>query len=303
MDYQIWFNGEYGPRSEAKISIQDRGFRTADVVFDTSRTFNGTVFRLRDHLERLYRSLQYVRIDPEMTIDEMEELTLEVVKRNEAVREPGDDYMVTQMVTRGEGSSRITPGMKPNVIIWIDPIDFAHFAPKYETGAHVVIPRTRAYSADQIDPKVKHYNRLNFALADLEATDVDPDAFPVLLDTDGNLTESYGSNFLIVTDGVVRTPTDKSILQGVSRTVILELAQQLGIPTSDEDLQPYDAYTADEAFLCSTPYCILPVSRVDNRPIRNEVPGPVTKQLLAAWSEMAGVDIVGQIIHRARESA
>mgnify|MGYP002032511943 CR=1 FL=1 len=120
--------------------------------------------------------------------------------------------------------------------------------------------------------------------------------------TDGNLTESYGSNFLIVTDGVVRTPTDKSILQGISRSVILELADQLGIPVSYEDLQPYDAYTADEAFLCSTPYCILPVSRVDNRPISNEIPGPITKQLLAAWGEMAGVDIVGQIIHRAKRN-
>ena len=301
MDYQIWLNGEYFPRSEAKISMLDRGFRLGDVVFDTSRTFDGKVFRLRDHLDRLYRSLRYVRIDPGLTIDEMERTTLQVVERNEELRSAsGDDYMITQIVTRGEGGSRGASVARANVSVWIDPIDFARYAPLYDTGAHAVIAKTRSYSPEQIDPKVKHYSRLNFVMADLEAEDVDPDSFPLLLDVDGNVSESIGANFIIVTDGVLKTASDRNILQGVSRMTLLELAAQLDIPIEETDLQPYDVYTADEAFLCSTPYSLLPVGRVDNRQVGSEVPGPVTQQLLAAWSEKVGMDLVDQMSTRAR---
>ena len=295
MEYQVWVNGEYVPRNEAKLSFSDRGFRVSDVVFDTTRTFNGTVFRLRDHLVRLYRSLQYVRIDPGMSMDDMEELTLDVAKRNEPVREPGNDYFITQIVTRGQGH-RVTDVKEPTVAIWIDPITWSHFGPMYQSGAHLIISSVRAYSPDQVDPKVKHFNRMNFVLAELEATDVDPHAFALVLDRDGNIAEAVNSgNVFIMTDGVLRTPTDSNILQGVSRLTALELAAQLGIPTSEEDLQPYDLYTADEAFLTNSNHCIMPVGRVNNRSIGKEVPGPVTNQLLAAWSEMVGLDIVGQI--------
>ena len=299
MEYQIWLNGEYCPRSEAKISMLDRGFRLGDVVFDTARTFNGKIFRTRDHLDRLYRSLQYVRIDPGMSIDEMEDLTEEVVRRNEPAREAGDDYMVTQMVTRGEGG-RVLQTSKASVAIWIDPIDFQRYSPQFQDGAHVIIPKTRGYSPTALDPKIKHYSRLNFVMAELETTDVDPEAFPLLLDDQGNIGESIGANFFVVTDGVLRTAGDRAILQGVSRKALLDLAAQLGIPVEEGNLQPYDVYTADEAFLSSTPFCILPVGRVDNREIGDEVPGPVTSQILSAWSETVGVDIVDQMAHRAR---
>ena len=121
-----------------------------------------------------------------------------------------------------------------------------------------------------------------------------------LLDEYGNVSESIGANFFLVTDGVLRTAGDRATLQGVSRKTLLELATQIGIPTSEEDLQPYDVYTADEAFLCSTPYCLLPVGRADTRQLGDEVPGPVTSQLLAAWSETVGLDIVDQFAHRAK---
>ena len=302
MDYLVWVNGEYVERDKATISLKDRGLRLGDVVYDTSRTFNGKVFRLRDHLERFHRSLAYVRIDPGMSIDEMEEITLEVVQRNESVREAGDDYMISQFVTRGE-EERVAEPMKPNVVIWIDSIDFPRYGRLYSEGAHVVIPKTRSYSSDQLDPKVKHYSQLNFVLADLEATDVDPEAYAVLLDTQGNLTESTGANFFIVTDGTLRTARDTALLQGISRKVIFELAAQLGIPAVEDDLQPYDAYTADEAFLTSTPHCLLPVGRVDKRTITEDIPGPVTEQILAAWSELVGLDIVGQAVNRAKALA
>ena len=293
MEYQIWLNGEYVPRDEARIPMTDRGFRLGDVVFDTSRTFDGAVFKLRDHLDRLYRSLKYVRIEPDMSIDEMERLTLEVVERNEPLRrELNDDYMITQIVTGGDGRRGDS---EPSVSIWIDPLGAPRWAHAYDGGAHAVIPKTRAYPSESLDPKVKHYSRLNFVLAEMEANDIDPDALPVLLDMDGKVSEGTGANFFVVTGGTLRTPRDNSTLQGVSRMTVMEIADTLGIPAVEDDLQPYDLYTADEAFFCSTPYCILPVGRIDNRRIGHDAPGPVTNQLLAAWSERAGLDIVDQL--------
>ena len=302
MEYTVWLNGEFVAASEAKVGLRDRGLRLGDVVFDTSRTFNGTVFRLRDHLDRLFRSLTYTRMNPGYTLEELEELTLDVVQRNESVREPGNDYMITQFVTRGEEAIG-NEDMKANVAIWIDPIDFPRYGPLYTEGAHAVIPKVRSYSSESLDPKVKHYSRLNFVLAELEASDVDSNAFPVLLDIQGNITEGTGYNFFIVTDGTLRTAGDSSLLQGISRKVIFELAEQLGIPAVEDTLQPYDAYTADEAFISSTPYSILPVGRVDGRTISEDLPGPVTQQLLAAWSELVGMDVVGQAVDRGRVEA
>ncbi len=293
MEYQIWLNGEYVARDEARIPMTDRGFRLGDVVFDTSRTFDGVVFKLRDHLDRLYRSLKYVRIEPDMSKDEMERLTLEVVELNEPLRRDlNDDYMITQIVTGGDGRRGDS---EPSVSIWIDPLGAPRWAPAYDGGAHAVIPKTRAYPSESLDPKVKHYSRLNFVLAEMEASDVDPDALPVLLDMDGKVSEGTGANFFVVTGGTLRTPRDNSTLQGVSRMTVMEIADTLGIPAVEDDLQPYDLYTADEAFFCSTPYCILPVGRIDNRRIGHDAPGPVTNQLLAAWSERAGLDIVDQL--------
>ena len=293
MGYEIWLNGQFVERDKAQVSLLDRGFRQGDVVFDTSRTFDGKVFRLRDHLERFYRSLKYVRIDPQMSIDEMEKVTLSVVEKNEGLRTSlGDDYMVSQIVSGGIG---VRDG-NPTVAIVIDPLGSPRWAPAYDGGANVVISKTRSYPSQSLDPKVKHYSRLNFVLAEMEATDVDPTAIPLLLDLDGNVTESIGANFSIVSSGRLIVPRTDSTLQGVSRLTIFELAESLGLPVIEDNIQPYDVYNADEAFLCSTPYCILPVGNVDQRRIGEEVPGPITNQLLAAWSERVGMDIVDQLL-------
>jgi branched-chain amino acid aminotransferase len=145
-----------------------------------------------------------------------------------------------------------------------------------------------------VDPKIKHHSRMNFNLAEVEAKDIHPDAWPIMTDAGGNLTEGVGYNVFMVTDGVIRTPGDSSILQGVSRGAVFELAEQLGLPLVEEELQPYDLYTSDEAFFASTPFCVLPVTTVDNRTIGDGRPGPVVQQLLAAWGERVGVDIVDQ---------
>ena len=298
-----YFNGEWVPESQVMIHPADRGFTMGDVVFDVERTFNGKIFRLHDHIERLSRSLQFMRIDPGLSMQEMEAVSEDVVRRNESLRPPGSDFLVRQTVSRGRPAhgSQGTPAdeMTPTVIVSVSPIDWS-FAKQYEKGAPVVIPSVRSYSSISLDPKVKHYSRGNFALAQLEVGDIDGDAYAVLLDQDGNLTEGTTNNFFVVTDGVIRTAKDTSILQGISRMAVFDLAHQLNIPIVEEDLQPYDAYTADEAFLANSVFQLLPINAIDKRGVKDAVPGPISKQLLAAWSELVGVDIVGQALEQAK---
>ena len=290
-----YFNGEFVPQSQCVIHATDRGFRTSDVVYDLQRTFGGKMYRLREHLERFMRSLKYTRLEPGLDIDQFEALTNEVVERNRDNIHPGGDISITQFVTRGIGAT-LAQATNPTVCILPQHIDLSALAPLYRDGVHVVIPRTRSYTVESLDPKVKHYSRMNFVLANLEAADVDPDAYPVVLDADGNIAEHIAGNFYIVTNGVLRMPGDRSALQGDTRRAILQMAAQLGIPTVEEGLQPYDAYTADEVFLTNTTYCILPAGRIDNRAVGTEVPGPVTRQLQSAWSEMVGIDFVDQAL-------
>jgi branched-chain amino acid aminotransferase len=292
-DYMAYFCGEWMPASQVKIDPMDRGFLVGDAVFDVFRTFNGKSFRLREHVERLYRSLKYVRMDPGLSPEEMVRISEEVIARNEPLRAEVGDFAVWQFVTRGRGRWAHSAG-PPAVGVFIRSLGLGRFAQLYEEGAHGVIVRSRSFAPDALDPKVKNFSRMNFNLAELEAADVDPAGWPILLDTRGNLAEGVGYNVFLVTDGVIRTAGDRSVLQGVSRAMVFELAKGLGIPLVEEDLQPYDLYTAAEAFFTSTSPCVLPVTRVDRRPIGPGVPGPIVHRLLAAWSEAVGVDIVEQ---------
>jgi branched-subunit amino acid aminotransferase/4-amino-4-deoxychorismate lyase len=221
----------------------------------------------------------------------MERISEEVIARNEPLREGVGDYQIWQFVTRGRGRWAHRAG-PPAVGVCVRQIGFSRFAALYDTGAHGIIVRTRSFSPDALDPKVKNFSRMNFNLAELEASDVDPDGWPILTDSRGNLTEGVGYNLFIVAKDAIRTPGDRGVLQGVSRAMVFDLGRELGIPVVEEDLQPYDLYTADEAFFTSTSPCVLPVTRVDRRPIGAGVPGPVVRRLLAAWSETVGVDIV-----------
>ena len=306
-EYIAYFKGEWVPRDELKIDVGDRGFMSSDVVFDICRTFNGEATLLSYHINRLYRSLKYIRIDSGLSPDEMLSITEEVIRRNEPMRPQGGDFYVRQFVTRGPmqavgltGPGAATAG-PPTIGVDVWPVDSGRFARAYTEGLHGVIARTRSYPVDSVDSKIKHYSRMNFNLAELEVADVDPDAWPILMDSAGNLTEGSSNNVFLVTNGVLRTPTDRNVLQGGTRNLIIDLAHRLDMPVSEEDLQPYDLYTADEALFSRTGPCILPVTRADHRQIGDGKPGPVTQQLLAAWSETVGIDIVGQAEHLARQ--
>jgi len=288
-------NGEWLPKSQVTIELGDRGFYLGDAVFDLFRTFDGRPFRIKDHIDRFFRSAQFARLDPGFTPEELTALTLECVERNEHLRSQFGDWSVWFSVTRGLAGWR-TLDAKPTFVVYAGEVPFYTFADQYADGASAVITRSRNHTHQSLDPKVKHTSRMHLNLSDLEARDIDQAAWPIMLDMDGNIAEGSGSNVFVVSDGVMKTPSDATILRGVTRDVVIELADQMNIPISEEAVQPYDVYTADEVFFTSTPFSVLPVTSVDRREIGNGRPGPVAARLLAAFSELAGMDIVDQAL-------
>jgi branched-chain amino acid aminotransferase len=171
-----------------------------------------------------------------------------------------------------------------------------YWAEFYVRGCHAVTPPSRMMHAQSLDPKIKNRSRLPYTLAELEVKLVDPRAQGIILDTDGFLGENKGGNFFVVQDGVLRTPPPWQTLNGITRQTTLEIAQGQCIPTEVVPLQPYDVYTADEAFFTSTPYCIMPATRFNGLPVGDGQVGPVTKSLLAGWGDLAGFDIVDKAL-------
>ena len=169
-DYMAYFNGEWVPYSKVLFPPHDRGFAVADVVFDQGRTFGGVPFRLEDHVNRLYRSLKYVRVDPGFGEEEMLEVCREGVARNDHRRADVGDFAINPIITRGASVDG-----PPSVCVIIKPIHFEEFARFYVDGAHAIITKVRSYSSSMLDAKVKHHSRMNFVLAELEARDVDPE--------------------------------------------------------------------------------------------------------------------------------
>ena len=165
--------------------------------------------------------------------------------------------MPTQLVSRGPHRNVREPS-PPTVTVVVDPLPFWHFAHLYEQSAHLVTLSTRRTSPEALDSKIKTTDRLNFVMAEIEAKQVDPEAYPLLLDDQGNLTEIVSGNLFLVSEGVARTPGSRSILQGVTRQGTIDLAHSLDISVVEQDLQPYDLYVAEEAFVTTTSFCVLP---------------------------------------------
>ena len=194
-----YVNGWVGPESQARISIYDRGFLSGYGVFERTRTVHGELFRLDEHLARLYRSLRVTRLDSAMSRDELRAVTIDLVAQNGKLLGPNDDYSVGHYVTRGEeGSGR------PTVVVFCQPIPFKAFARQYIDGAHVVTPSTRQMDTQMVDPKLKTTSRIHQLLAEQEAKLVHPQAYALVLDLAGNVCEAFpGHNFWIVDGGTI----------------------------------------------------------------------------------------------------
>ncbi|MAE60268.1 MAG: branched-chain amino acid aminotransferase [Planctomycetaceae bacterium] len=294
----VYWNGDFIPESEARVSIFDFGVMYGDMMFEMTRTFNHKPFRLRHHLERLYNSLAYGQIDCGLTIDQMEAATLATLEKNIPALD-GADCQIMHDVTRGAIPSYdgiVKEGLSPVVSINVWPLirHTGGMASKYHEGAHFVYTQQRSVPARYIDPKAKSRTRLFYRLAELEAARLDPAASALLTDEHGFITEGTGNNFFMVRDGEILTPKPHDILRGVSRGACMDFAQQLGISVNEADIDPYDVREADEAWFTSTTICMIPITKVHFHPVGDGVPGPIYKKLIDAWSNEVGLDIPAQ---------
>ncbi|APW44189.1 aminotransferase class IV [Rhodoferax saidenbachensis] len=298
----VYFNGKMVPEADAKVSIYDSALMFGDMVFEMTRSFGKKQFKLREHIDRLYVGLKILRIPLQMTPEEMERACYETMEVNDHLFTADDEHRLMIDVSRGllgiyQGIEGLHKG--PNVIIADFPLRWtvATMGQLFDTGINAVITSQRAIPANLLDPKIKNRSRIFYLMANIEASQVEGDNnWALLLDPDGFIAEGTGDNFFIIKNGVVITPEGRNILRGISRDYVLhELCPQLGIPVVEKNIEPYDVYTADEAFMTGTPFCMLPVTALNGNPIGSGKVGEVFTRILNQWSANTGVDVKGQI--------
>lgn len=301
----VYLNGDFVPEPQAHISIVDRAVVLGATVTEMTRTFHRKPFKLDAHIARLYRSLRYTRIDIGLTPEELMDISLRVLEVNFPLTDT-EELGLIHFVTPGLMAyyADVDPRtVKPTLCVHTFPLRFHPYKRFFLEGAHVVTPSIRHVPPQCYDPKMKYRSRMHFYLADLEVAQSHPGAVALLLDLDGNVTETSGANFLIAQDGAIHSPTLRNTLPGISRQTVIEICAQLGIPFVERDLQPFDVMNADEAFLTSTPFCLGPVVKINGVPIGNGKPGAMLKRILQVWNEMVGLDIVEQVTNKERRTA
>lgn len=286
----VFLNGNWIPSAELHIAVDDVGFLLGATVTERLRTFRGQVFRLEEHVRRLRRSLEIVDLDAESIAAQVAAAVPEFVARNRSLAASDDDWSVVAFATPGiAGSGR------PTVCVHGYPLPFQQWAAKYEAGVPVVVSDVRQVPGDCWPPELKCRSRMHFYLADRAAAARQPGARALLLDEDGYVAEATTANVLVYRAGEeLVSPTREHILAGVSLGVVEELAPQLGIRFVMRPLTVDEFRTADEAMLASTSVCLLPVIQCDGNPIGDGRPGPIFRQLLAAWSKLVGVNVAEQ---------
>jgi branched-chain amino acid aminotransferase len=278
---RVYIDGKYYDRSEAMISVFDHGLLYGDGVFEGIRIYNGKVFKLAEHIDRLYRSAKALLLDIPMSQAEMAIATLEAVKENAKI-----DGYIRLVVTRGEGPLGLDPVQcsRPTVIIIVGDIQlYPH--EYYEKGISVVTAASRRMPADSLDPRVKSLNYLNNIMAKVEARQAGC-LEAVMLNHEGYVTECTADNIFMVRAAVLLTPSPHyGALDGITRMTVMDVASTCEIDARETALTRYDLYTADECFMTGTGAEIMPVTKIDGRLIGAGEPGPVTKRLIEGFRD------------------
>jgi branched-chain amino acid aminotransferase len=277
-----YVDGRFVPKEEASVSVYDHGFLYGDGVFEGIRVYGGRVFRLDEHVRRLYESAKSILLEIPIPPEEMKRLILEAVRRNGL-----QDAYVRPIVTRGRGDLGIDPRTcgRPTVVVIVDQIQL-YPERAYREGLRMITATHRKSSSDSLNPRIKSLNYLNQILARLEANLAGADE-ALMLNHEGYVCECSADNVFVVRSGEVWTPPPHlGILRGVTRDAVLEIARDLGIPAFERTFTLHDVYTADEVFLTGTGAEIGPVVWVDGRVIGSGKPGPVTLRLLQAYREL-----------------
>lgn len=272
-DGVAFVDGAYLPASEARISIFDTGFTMGANVFDTLACWNGWLFKLDAHVDRLYRSAHAIRLPIPYGKAAFKEIVVETARRA-GLR----DAYVQCIVTRGVRGAGPPTDWRPTTIVYSVPYIWAVGGPDaLERGVSVVTARTRNLPPEVLDPKIKNFNRLNGYLAKLEALDAGADDV-VMLDLRGYLAEGRGANLFLVRQAKLYTP-DADVLWGITRETVFEIAAGEGLDARFAALTPYDLYNADEAFFCTTAGGITPIVEADRRVVGDGRPGPITRRI------------------------
>ena len=278
----IYIDGEFLPESEAKVSVFDHGLLYGDGIFEGIRFYNGRVFRLEEHHDRLWDSARSICLDIPMSKAGMTEALLETIRRN-GLR----DGYIRQIVTRGVGNLGLNPAQckRPTVIIIAATIAL-YPEEMYRNGLTIVTCATRRSGAATLNPAVKSLNYLNNVMARIEANLAGADEALMLNDA-GNVAECTADNVFIIKKGQIFTPPIAAgALRGITRSVVFEIAAELGIRISETDITRHDVFVADECFLTGTAAEVIPVIKADGRMIGNGQPGPISGQMIARFREI-----------------
>ncbi len=285
----VYMNGKFVPESEARISVFDRGFLYGDGVFEGIRAYNGRVFRLYEHIDRLYDCARVIDLQIPISKEEFAEAILETLRRNNL-----RDAYIRPIVTRGVGDLGLDPRKceKPNVIIITKPWGKL-YGDLYEKGLTAITVAVRRNPIDALPPNVKSLNYLNNILAKIEANAKGGDE-AIFLDHNGYISEGSGDNIFVVKNGLIATPPTLNNLKGITRVVVLEIINELNLPFREMNIGLFDLYSADEIFVTGTAAEIAPVTVIDGRKVGNGKPGKITKLLMEKFrerTEREGVEV------------
>lgn len=285
-EQMIYLNGEFVKKEDAKVSVYDHGFLYGDGVFEGIRSYNGNVFRLEEHLERLYDSAKSVMLEIPHTFEELTNIVTETLRRNDL-----RDAYIRLVVSRGAGNLGLDPLScpRPSVIVIAEALSLFPKA-LYETGIEIVSVATRRSRSDVLSPKVKSLNYMNNILVKIEANLAGvPEA--LMLNDQGYVAEGSADNIFIVRKNKLLTPPGYvGALEGITRNAIMEVANEKGYDMQEAVFTRHDVYVADEVFLTGTAAEVIAVVKVDGRVIGDGVPGPVTNDLLSSFRQLVQED-------------
>ena len=274
----IYIDGRFVQREEARLSVFDHGFLYGDGVFEGIRAYNGKVFQMESHLDRLYDSAKTIDLKIPVSKQEMTGIILETLRKNNL-----KDGYIRPIVTRGVGDLGLDPRKCPKPSVIVIAVEWgAMYGDLYEKGLKAVCVSVRRNPADALPPNVKSLNYLNNILGKLEANCKGGDE-AIFFDTNGYVSEGSGDNIFVVKNGVIITPPTLNNLRGVTRAVVLDLARSHGITVLEQNIGYFDLYSADEVFVTGTAAEVAPIVLIDGRSIGSGKPGPVTRQLMAAF--------------------
>ena len=298
----VYFNGKFVEEKDAKLSIYDSALMFGDMVFEMTRSFNKKHFKLKEHIDRLFVGLKILRIKINLSKKEMYEACLKTSKANRHLLEKHDECRL--MINVSRGLLNIYHGVKglekgSNVIIAEFPLRWtvSGMGKLFNIGINAVIPPQRVIPSTLMDPKIKNRSRLFYQMANIQVSQFKGENnWALMLDPDGYIAEGSGDNFFIVKDKKIISPEGRNILRGVSRSYIMDyLCPKLGIKVVEKNIEPYDVYNADEAFMSATPFCMLPVTSLDGLKISNGKVGKIFTKILNKWSSESKVKIDKQI--------